>query len=256
MGITAENAEEEEFRSQSLAFLGLTHSVSVPHLRVLRVLRGEVVRFGEVGGEVEKFGRLVFRAHELPLAFAQGVDLAGAGAPEEALVRRGFVFAGEMRDEVHAVVFFVGGHRSSSSGECGGEDIERRDGRVERRRGGEFFRPAHDEGQEAAFHVDHIHPVAEGGEAVLENLALACVSCSLRKGARSHSRDPQTGRDAALFHPRRHGWQEHFAWKGYGVIGLTATARATVDLLKMNRALIVAIRAEERLHGRHPPKQR
>jgi len=106
-------------------------------------------------------------------------------------------------------------------------------------------------GQEAAFHVDHIHPVAEGGETVPENLALACVSCSLRKGARLHARDPQTGREAALFHPRAHRWDEHFAWKGNRV---TPTGRATVDLLKMNRALIVAIRAEERLHGRHPHK--
>ena len=109
-------------------------------------------------------------------------------------------------------------------------------------------------GQEAAFHVDHIHPIAEGGETVPENLALACVSCSLRKGARLHARDPQTGREAALFHPRAHRWEEHFAWKGNRVTGLTPTGRATVDLLKMNRALIVAIRAEERLHGRHPPK--
>ena len=44
-------------------------------------------------------------------------------------------------------------------------------------------------GQEAAFHIDHIHPVAEGGETVLENLALACVSCSLRKAARRFARD-------------------------------------------------------------------
>ena len=109
-------------------------------------------------------------------------------------------------------------------------------------------------GQEAAFHVDHIHPVAEGGETVPENLALACVSCSLRKGARFGARDPQTGREAALFHPRAHRWEEHFVWNGNRVTGLTPTVRATVDLLKMNRALIVAIRAEERLHGRHPPK--
>ena len=107
-------------------------------------------------------------------------------------------------------------------------------------------------GQEAAFHVDHVHPVAEGGETALENLALACVSCSLRKGARIKARDPQTGREASLYHPRKQVWTEHFAWKGNRVTGLTPTGRATMDLLKMNRALIVAIRAEESLHGRHP----
>src|SRR5271166_4699354 len=39
-------------------------------------------------------------------------------------------------------------------------------------------------GQEATFHVDHIVPVVAGGQSTLENLALACVSCSLRKSAR------------------------------------------------------------------------
>jgi 5-methylcytosine-specific restriction endonuclease McrA len=61
-------------------------------------------------------------------------------------------------------------------------------------------------GQEAVFHVDHILPVVEGGETALENLALACVSCSLRKGARLHGRDPRTGREVTIFHlVRRHG---------------------------------------------------
>jgi len=35
------------------------------------------------------------------------------------------------------------------------------------------------EGQEAIFHIDHIVPAAAGGPTSLENLALACVSCSL-----------------------------------------------------------------------------
>ena len=40
------------------------------------------------------------------------------------------------------------------------------------------------EGQEATFHIDHIMPRAAGGPTVAENLAVACVSCSLRKAAR------------------------------------------------------------------------
>jgi 5-methylcytosine-specific restriction endonuclease McrA len=36
-------------------------------------------------------------------------------------------------------------------------------------------------GQEAAFHIDHIIPRAANGPTVETNLALACVSCSLRK---------------------------------------------------------------------------
>lgn len=102
--------------------------------------------------------------------------------------------------------------------------------------------------------MDHIHPVIEGGGNELGNLALACVSCSLRKAARHHAPDPLTGRSAALFHPRRQEWDEHFAWKGDRMRGLTPTGRATIELLKMNRHLILEIRKEERIHGRHPPK--
>jgi 5-methylcytosine-specific restriction endonuclease McrA len=36
-------------------------------------------------------------------------------------------------------------------------------------------------GQEATFHIDHVVPRAVGGLTVTGNLALACVSCSLRK---------------------------------------------------------------------------
>jgi len=108
-------------------------------------------------------------------------------------------------------------------------------------------------GQEARFHVDHIHPLAEGGATALENLALACVSCSLRKGARLTAPDPLTGKHAPIFRPRRQVWSDHFQWKGYRVSWRTPTGRATVDGLKMNRMLAQAIRSEESLRGRHPP---
>ena len=108
-------------------------------------------------------------------------------------------------------------------------------------------------GQEASFHVDHICPRAKGGMTSLENLALACVSCSLRKGARRTASDPLTGKSARIFHPRSQVWPDHFHWKGCRVVGLTPTGRATVDGLKMNRMLAQAIRAEESLRGRHPP---
>jgi hypothetical protein len=47
------------------------------------------------------------------------------------------------------------------------------------------------EGQEATFHVDHIVPASADGETVEENLAWACVSCSLRKESRQTGLDPQ-----------------------------------------------------------------
>jgi 5-methylcytosine-specific restriction endonuclease McrA len=46
-------------------------------------------------------------------------------------------------------------------------------------------------GQEATFHIDHITPVTADGETVADNLALACLSCSLRKSARQTAFDPE-----------------------------------------------------------------
>jgi hypothetical protein len=108
-------------------------------------------------------------------------------------------------------------------------------------------------GQVATFHIDHIVPVVAGGETIAENLALACVSCSLRKGARQALTDPLTGEAVSVFNPRQQVWKEHFTWDGVQLIGLTATGRATVQALDLNRAMMLAIRAEEELLGRHPP---
>lgn len=107
-------------------------------------------------------------------------------------------------------------------------------------------------GQEATFHVDHAVPVAAGGETLLENLALACVSCSLRKAARQKVIDPVTGMEVPIYNPRRDTWSQHFRWDGPYLIGLTTTGRATVEALAMNRPIIVAIRQEEAALGRHP----
>lgn len=108
-------------------------------------------------------------------------------------------------------------------------------------------------GQEAAFHVDHITPLTAGGATELANLALACVSCSLRKGARQRALDPLSGELAELFHPQRDAWTRHFRWEGCRVFGVTPTGRATVAALRLNRPLALAIREEEGLRFRHPP---
>jgi hypothetical protein len=107
-------------------------------------------------------------------------------------------------------------------------------------------------GQEATFHIDHVIPVASGGETVAENLALACVSCSLRKGAKESAVDPELKTEIRLFNPRTDDWNEHFEWDGVVLKGLTPTARATVKALDLNRRIILAIREEEILLGRHP----
>ena len=108
-------------------------------------------------------------------------------------------------------------------------------------------------GQVATFHIDHIVPSAASGTTTADNLALACVSCSLRKGARQRIEDPETGKAVNVFHPRQQRWKEHFRWDEVQLVGLTATGRATVSALDLNRPTMVAIRAEEELLGRHPP---
>ncbi|HEY7328944.1 MAG TPA: HNH endonuclease signature motif containing protein [Gemmataceae bacterium] len=107
-------------------------------------------------------------------------------------------------------------------------------------------------GQEATFHIDHVVPRAAGGPTAADNLALACVSCSLRKWAKQTATDPDTGEEAQLFNPRTQSWDEHFRWDGVRVVPRTPTGRATVTALDMNRPLILAIRQEEMVRGRHP----
>ena len=110
--------------------------------------------------------------------------------------------------------------------------------------------------QEAQFHPCHIVPVHEGGNDSQDNMALACVSCSFRKGDRRVAVDPLTGKTVPLFHPRLQAWGEHFEWKAIRVAGRSATGRATMQLLKMNRVLAQSLREEEQLRGRHPPPVR
>jgi hypothetical protein len=110
------------------------------------------------------------------------------------------------------------------------------------------------DGQEAVFHIDHVQPRNCGGPTVLDNLALACVSCSLRKWARVSSVDPESELLATLFDPRMQQWRDHFEWNGDAVIPKTPTGRATVDALAMNRPIIRSIRQEEMIRDRHPPK--
>ena len=107
-------------------------------------------------------------------------------------------------------------------------------------------------GQEATFHIDHVRPVTRGGVSAIDNLALACVSCSLRKGGKETVIDPETSHEAPIFNPRRDVWSEHLAWEGIKLIGLTPTGRATIQALDLNRPLILAIRQEEAAVGRHP----
>jgi hypothetical protein len=107
--------------------------------------------------------------------------------------------------------------------------------------------------QEATFHIDHIHPLVDGGKTVFANLALACVTCSLKKAARTYARDPRTRHLARLFHPRRDHWTDHFRWtRTWRITGKTPTGRATLRALGMNRLAVVLIRQAWAQLGKFP----
>jgi 5-methylcytosine-specific restriction endonuclease McrA len=73
-------------------------------------------------------------------------------------------------------------------------------------------------GQAATFHIDHVVPVAAGGLTQADNLALACVACSLHKAAKQKAPDPETNKLANIFSPRNQLWQEHFRWEGVSIV--------------------------------------
>jgi hypothetical protein len=83
--------------------------------------------------------------------------------------------------------------------------------------------------------VDHIYAEKHGGETVADNLCLCCVICNRHKGSDLASLDPLTGEVAALFHPRKDKWTDHFRLNGAIVEPLTAQGRVTVQLLQMNK---------------------
>jgi hypothetical protein len=86
------------------------------------------------------------------------------------------------------------------------------------------------------FEVEHIVPAARDGGDDLNNLALACRSCNLRKGSQLVFLDDQSGSTSCLYNPRQHHWTEHFFVEAEtGIIhGATIIGRATVACLEMN----------------------
>ncbi len=95
---------------------------------------------------------------------------------------------------------------------------------------------------EVPFHLDHVIAQQHGGPTHLDNLALACAFCNRFKGPNLSGIDPQTKRIESLFHPRRDRWEDHFSWNGSVLIGRTASARATIQTLRLNRTDAIAVR--------------
>jgi hypothetical protein len=109
---------------------------------------------------------------------------------------------------------------------------------------------------ELAFHLEHITARQHGGATELDNLALACRWCNLKKGPNLAGVDPKNGAIVRLFHPRLDSWMEHFRFRlvrgAEGRIeleGLSAEGRATVGVLGFNEGLRAKIRYELWLAG-------
>ena len=97
----------------------------------------------------------------------------------------------------------------------------------------------------ASLHIEHIIPRIHGGTDALDNLALACIDCNLRKGPNLTGIDPETNQITKLFHPRQDRWNVHFAKEGVHIKGKTAVGRTTVTVLRMNSDEQLALRSVE-----------
>jgi hypothetical protein len=87
----------------------------------------------------------------------------------------------------------------------------------------------------AEHEIDHVIAVKHGGQSAPENLALCCTVCNRFKGSDIASIDPETGQLTPLFHPRLDRWDDHYTFRDGEIVGVTATGRVTVSLLRMNR---------------------
>ena len=109
----------------------------------------------------------------------------------------------------------------------------------------------------APMEIDHILPESLGGLTEEKNLWLACSRCNEHKADRIVALDPASGEVTPIFHPRNETWSEHFRWTldGDHIIGLTATGRATVVALRLNRPALVRARRRWVAVGWHPPTE-
>lgn len=103
--------------------------------------------------------------------------------------------------------------------------------------------------------ADHIIPVSKGGRTSADNLALSC-GCNRFKSSKTHAHDPKTGKLVSLFNPRRQQWSKHFQWSddSLSIIGRTATGRATVEALHLNRQQLINLRRALIAISEHPPR--
>lgn len=99
------------------------------------------------------------------------------------------------------------------------------------------------------FQIEHVVARQHGGADDADNLALACPHCNLHKGPNLAGLDPFDSALTRLFNPREQLWDDHIAFRGPLVMGLTAVGRTTVRVLNMNDRIRVELRATPQSAG-------
>jgi HNH endonuclease len=94
--------------------------------------------------------------------------------------------------------------------------------------------------------VEHIVPVARGGEDAAANWALSCRACNLHKATHVRGSDPESNTVVRLFHPREDLWEDHFQIdpKSGEIVGRTPIGRATAVRLALNSEAQIAARRQ------------
>lgn len=104
------------------------------------------------------------------------------------------------------------------------------------------------------FEVEHVTPLASGGDDSQNSLALSCRACNAFKAARREGSDAETGETVPLYHPRRDVWDEHFLVEPETnlIIGKTPVGRVTLALLRVNSPAQLAARRHWKRLGLFP----
>lgn len=105
----------------------------------------------------------------------------------------------------------------------------------------------------ATHQIDHVIAEKHGGETEIENLAVSCITCNLRKASDIASLDPETGDLVHLFNPRQQRWETEFRLDGACIVGITSIGRTTVTFLQLNTEARIVERTAFIAAGVYPP---
>ena len=92
------------------------------------------------------------------------------------------------------------------------------------------------------FQVDHIIAQKHGGPTVESNLAWTCYYCNSYKGPNLSGWLVESDQVVRLFHPRKDGWHDHFAWHCALLLPKSDIGHVTIDVLEMNHPDVVELR--------------